>query len=122
MRNQQSQCDHDSMVSRMAQLLRARRCADVRADLPGCSRPELIFWAATRQGHVPDVTARGPKPMVIELRRRTRSELSTHLISGGCSMPTQISTAPTSGSWYPVRRLRQLGDGRPSWGSVQRRS
>lgn len=52
-----SQHEHDSMIEFLADGLYGRELTDVRADIPGYKRPDLITWPGTDKGHVPDVTA-----------------------------------------------------------------
>lgn len=57
MPKRRSQSEHDSMIEFLADSLYGRNLADVRADIPGYKRPDVIIWPGCDKGHVPDVTA-----------------------------------------------------------------
>lgn len=45
------------MIEFLADGLYGRELTDIRADIPGYKRPDIITWPGTDKGHVPDVTA-----------------------------------------------------------------
>lgn len=45
------------MIEFLADGLYGRELADIRADIPGYKRPDMITWPGTDKGLVPDVTA-----------------------------------------------------------------
>ena len=51
-----TQAQHDRMVAALANDIASRGFTDVRADLQGWTRPEIITWQQTGKGHIPDVT------------------------------------------------------------------
>ena len=57
MPKRQNQSHHDQMVKYVHGFLVGENYTDVRADLEGYNRPELIYWKSTKKGHKPDVTA-----------------------------------------------------------------
>ena len=61
-----SQHQHDHMVTLAARHLVAKGFRDVRADLAGWSRPQLITWTRTGRGHRPDLTAEGSELNLFE--------------------------------------------------------
>lgn len=52
-----SQAEHDTMIEFLADGLYGRGLNDVRADIPGYKRPDIITWPGTDKGHLPDATA-----------------------------------------------------------------
>jgi hypothetical protein len=65
-----SQAEHDTMVEQVAALLTGKDYQDVRADLPGYTKPRRIVWEATGEGCLPDVTARDDEFRIFEVETR----------------------------------------------------
>lgn len=57
MPKRKDQNDHDSMVRALTNYLKLLQYTDIRADLPGFTRPVELAWEDRQDGHVPDVSA-----------------------------------------------------------------
>jgi hypothetical protein len=66
-RSLQSQKTHDEMVARVVSLLQHNNANSVKADLKGFVQPEKITWSATREGHIPDITAYDGRSLIYEV-------------------------------------------------------
>ena len=55
-----NQIEHDSMVRSVANYLKENGHSNIKADLEGYEKPELIYWSSTKKGHYPDVTSNYP--------------------------------------------------------------
>ena len=63
-----NQSNHDQMVRGVYNHLIANGYNNVKADLTGLTRPDLICWSSTTKGYIPDVTAgSNGASMVIEV-------------------------------------------------------
>ncbi len=69
-----SQDDHERMIRDVVNFLRERGYRDIRADLPEQERPEEIVWRKTGKGQIPDVTAVGATPIVVEVETKDSLE------------------------------------------------
>lgn len=63
----QSQSDHDKMVEYVVNYLKEQGFWDIKADIPGYSKPEKVTWTSTGKGHIPDVTIGGPQFSLFEI-------------------------------------------------------
>ena len=50
-----SQSEHDQMVRDVYSHLLLNGYRDVKADLKGLDKPDLLYWESTGKGHIPDV-------------------------------------------------------------------
>jgi hypothetical protein len=57
MTQRQNQPAHDSIVQALTTALPKHGYENVKADLPGHTKPLLIHWKGKQEGHIPDVTA-----------------------------------------------------------------
>jgi len=62
-----SETQHDQMVRYVYDYLINNGYREVKADIGGFSQPDLIFWESSRQGHIPDVTAKNGNLYVFEV-------------------------------------------------------
>ena len=62
-----SQQNHDAMVLNAARFLTSKGYRNVKADLPGATAPDRIFWKSTNSGHTPDITAENGRLMIVEV-------------------------------------------------------
>ena len=62
-----NQTEHDSMVRSVANYVKEKGHSDVKADLEGYEKPELLYWSSTRKGHYPDVTSTESKDYIFEV-------------------------------------------------------
>ena len=49
--------EHDGMVKSVADHLASTGHRNIRADIAGFSKPDLIHWKGQSTGHIPDVTS-----------------------------------------------------------------
>ena len=57
MAKRKSQSDHDKMVKSVADYFIKEKYPNVKADIPGYTRPDILRWKGETSGHIPDVTS-----------------------------------------------------------------
>jgi hypothetical protein len=57
MAKRRDQSKHDSMVKSVADHVSNNGHTNVKADIKGYDRPDLLYWESTKKGHIPDVTS-----------------------------------------------------------------
>ncbi len=55
------------MIKTVAQILTGRGYKEVKADIEGYTVPEKIVWESTKQGFIPDLTARKDELRIFEV-------------------------------------------------------
>ena len=56
MAKRKSQSDHDKMVKYVADFYIKKNHPNVKADIQGYNKPDVIKWRGQNSGHIPDVT------------------------------------------------------------------
>ncbi len=67
MAKRRNQSEHDSMVKSMIAHIKAWGHDDIKADLEGYEKPELIYWPNTKKGHYPDITSTKSQNYIFEV-------------------------------------------------------
>ena len=67
MAKRRDQSKHDSMVKSVADHVSNDGHTNVKADIAGYDRPELIYWESTKKGHIPDVTSASDTQYIFEV-------------------------------------------------------
>ena len=62
-----NQAGHDSMVKSVVNHIKGQEHSNIRADLEGYEKPEIIYWSSTKKGHVPDVTSTKNQEYIFEV-------------------------------------------------------
>lgn len=62
-----NQKEHDSLVEYITKELTERKYDDIRADLPGASKPKKVIWQSTGEGCYPDVTGQKSGLRIFEI-------------------------------------------------------
>ena len=67
MAKRRNQEEHDSMVKAVAKYLKENGHSNIKADLLGYDKPDLIYWESTKKGHIPDVTSTKNQEYIFEV-------------------------------------------------------
>ena len=76
-RNFDESSEHDKLVLMMAQHFKQLGYSDIKADIPGWTRPDNIYWTnKPDQKYIPDLTCRNLNGILIILEAETGSTLN----------------------------------------------
>lgn len=67
MGKRRNQSEHDSMVRAIADHVAATGHRQIKADLTGFSKPDLVRWQNQTTGHIPDVTSNNGTAYLFEV-------------------------------------------------------
>lgn len=67
MAKRKNQSHHDSMVKAIADHLKQKGHSNVKADIQGYEKPDLIYWDKSMKGHIPDVTSKQNQSYIFEV-------------------------------------------------------
>ena len=116
MAKRRNQSEHDSMVQSVATHVENDGHSDIKADVPGYDRPDLITWKTTKKGHIPDVTSTKNQNYIFEVETDdsiddSHTEDQWTLFSANAKKYSKkfIVVVPKGSDQKAWRRARDLG-------------
>jgi hypothetical protein len=116
MAKRRDQSKHDSMVKSVADHVSENGHTNVKADIEGYDRPELIYWENTKKGHIPDVTSTSGTQYIFEVETEdsiddSHTEDQWKLFSANAQQDSKkfIVVVPKGYDQQARTRAKQLG-------------
>jgi hypothetical protein len=116
MAKRRNQAKHDSMVELLADFVKEKGYSDIRANLSGYDKPELIHWEGTKKGHFPDLISTKSQDYIFEVEtddsiNDSRTEDRWKLFSTDAQAHSKkfIIVVPDGSEAKAGQRVRELG-------------
>lgn len=116
MTKRRNQEEHDSMVRAVAKHVKENGHSNIKADLPGYDKPDLIYWESTKEGHIPDVTSTKNQGYIFEVETDdsiddSHTEDQWKLFSANAKQHSKkfIVVVPKGSEQQARQRAKQLG-------------
>jgi len=111
-----NQTEHDGMVKSVVNFVKAEGHSNIKADLEGYDKPELIYWKSTGKGHYPDVTSTKSENYIFEVEtddsiNDSHTEDQWKLFSANVKAHSRkfIVVVPKGSEQQAWQRVRELG-------------
>ena len=111
-----NQAGHDSMVKSVVNYIKGQGHSNIRADLEGYEKPEIIYWSSTKKGHVPDVTSTKNQEYIFEVETDdsiddSHTEDQWRLFSANAREHSKIFivVVPKAAETQAQQRIKELG-------------
>lgn len=116
MAKRRNQSEHDSMVKAIVNHVKANGHSDIKADLEGYEKPELIYWSSTKKGYYPDITSTKRQNYIFEVEtddsiNDSHTEDQWKLFSANAKehSKTFIVVVPKGSETQAWQRVKELG-------------
>jgi len=111
-----NQTEHNSMVKSVVNHVRADGHSNIKADLEGYDKPELIYWERTKKGYYPDVTSTKSQNYMFEVETddsindlHTEDQWKLFSANARANSKKFIVVVPKGSEQQAWQRVRELG-------------